>query len=386
MLAEIALFTRGLAGIERKQIKLMWFLDCASWTELPRALPWYHDDEAEWPGAHGEHSRNFRDEKIDIRTLNDLESLEGKATAGYRSQGKGIVITLNPAEHQIIRNEEFAKRVGNAATKLNAVVELQGGILSHVYYALKRCGATVAVKNPASFSTPSAKVKKLVRDKIPDVVAAGGEVARIAHLPPEQRRTALKIKLVEEALEVRDSSMEDLIYEIADVLDVVDALIDVAQISLDDLREVRRKKQEERGGFEDGVVLVETRPEENTVLEGPGEPTSLLPPDGGARSRIVNAGQPPPLEEARPGPFDIRHGDDFVEFVHTSTFRLTHPEWVLSSPRRVRVDSKQPALSIEWTLEGKRQGAEVKLRLKILLGTKQLSLPLEPTAAAETEK
>jgi len=93
---------------------------------------------------------------------------------------------------------------------------------------------------------------------------------------------------------------------------------------------------------------------------------------------VVETNQSGPLEDTKPGPFDIRTGADFVEFVHTAVVGLTHPEWRVTSPEKIRVDARAPAGSIEWTLEGKREGGQIKLRMKIRLGTMQLNLPLEP--------
>jgi predicted house-cleaning noncanonical NTP pyrophosphatase (MazG superfamily) len=380
---DIALFTRRLAAIEGKPVKLMWFLGCPSWTGLPSALPWYHDFEADdWTTAGSNYQRNSRDEIVSLSTLNDLEKLEQKALKSYKpSNARRLVIRLNPVEDLIIRNQAVAERIGKAACGLGAIVELQGGVLSHLYYVLRRTGADVAVRNRPSFSVPPAAIQKLVRDKIPHVVAAGGEVAKISHLAPEELVAALKIKLVEEAFEARDAAASDLVHELADVLEVVDALTEVSQISRKELQKVRQMKRARRGGFKRGVVLLET-----SLMLGDSSsasPTqSMFPlPEDGAQGRVVETSRSIPLEDTRPGPFDIRNGVDFVEFVHTGVVGLTHPEWSLKSPERIRVDARAPADSIAWSLEGKREGGQIKLRVKIRLGTVQMSLPLEPKSA-----
>ena len=79
--------------------------------------------------------------------------------------------------------------------------------------------------------------------------------------------------------------------------------------------------------------------------------SSLLPPavkDAG----VVETNQAARLESTRPGPFDVREAEDFVEFVHTFDVGLTHSEWRLGSPERIRVGTSVPADSIEWTIEG----------------------------------
>ena len=377
---DIALFTRRLAAIEAKPVKLMWFLGCAPWTELPSALPWYHDFEADdWTAAGSDYQRNKRDQIVSLRTLRDLEELEQRALEAYKtSNAKPLVVCLNPVEDRIIRNEAVAERIGHAACTLGAIVELQGGVLSHLYYVLRRTGANVAVRNRPSFSVRPAAIQKLVRDKIPHDVAAGGEVATISHLAPDELRSALKIKLVEEAFEARDAAASDLVHELADVLEVMDALITVSKISRSELGRVRRMKRARRGGFKKGVMLLETSLELRDNSSASLTQSMFPPADDGPQGRVVETNQSGPLEDTKPGPFDIRTGADFVEFVHTAVVGLTHPEWRLTSPEKIRVDTRAPAGSIEWTLEGKREGGQIKLRMKIRLGTMQLNLPLEP--------
>jgi len=374
---EIAAFTRKLAVAEGKRIKLMWFLGCHPWTGPLGVLPWYHDFEADdWTSTERTYRPNSRDETLPLRTLVDLEDLERKAAAGYQpSSARQLVVQLNPAEDRIIRDEAVAQKVGAAAASLSAVVELQGGILSHVYYSLRRAGANVSVRRPPSFALRPAVFQKLVRDRIPEVVAAGGEFAKISHLTPAELSTALKIKLVEEAFEARDAASAELLGELADVLEVLDALLGTSGFSWEDLEEARSRKHARRGGFKEGVVLIET----SLVADGgrSDEFTPLLPEMPEAMPRVVQSNAQIHLEQARPGPFDMRTGSDFIELIQSSTVGLTHPEWHLTSPQRVRLDPSIAASSMEWTLEGQRHGSQLRLRLRVRLGTRQLSLPLD---------
>jgi hypothetical protein len=168
------------------------------------------------------------------------------------------------------------------------------------------------------------------------------------------------------------------------VLDVVDALVRVSGISRRELRTVRRAKRRRRGGFREGLVLLETSlPLEersrtsklSTIL-----PTPLQP------SRVVETTRSVQLETTAPGPFDIREGEDFVEFVHTIATGLTQREWRATSPGKIRVDTTAPPDSVEWILEGKREGGQMKLRLKIRLGSGQLRLPLDIADASQDSK
>jgi Uncharacterized conserved protein len=368
----IGLFTRQLAALEGKAVKVMWFLDCAPGTGLPSVLAWYHDNEADdWQTATQERARNAQDEILELRETADLEDLERKAESGYRPEdARRLVVSLNPVEDQFIRNELIAERVGKAARQLKAVVELRGGVLSHLYYVLRRTGADVSVRNRPRFALPPERFHKLVRDKIPGAVAAGGEFAKIVRLPPDQLTGALKIKLVEEAFEARDATPENLIGELADVLEVVDALRKASGIGVKELDSARRAKRVRRGGFDEGVVLLETS-HSRLDPEMPG--ASMLPIE--APTGVLETLQLPALEAARQGPFDVREIDDFVEFVHSLSIALTYTEWSLASPHRLFLKAHPLMGSIEWTVEGKREGALLKLRLKIRIGTQQLELP-----------
>ena len=370
---QMTLFTRQLAGVEGRAVKIMWFLGCAPWTGLPHALPWYHDFEADGWTTAGSHQRNSRDEVVALRTLDDLKALERKAADAYKPMdARRLLVLLDPAEDQIIRSEAVAERVGKAAHSLGAIVELQGGVLSHVYYALRRTGVDVSVKNRPHFRPRHTTFHKLVRDRIPGVVAAGGERAKIRRLSPEELRAALKIKLVEEAFEARDATADELVQELADVLEVVDALIEASHISPSEQQKVQNAKRLSRGGFKEGIMLLETKLdqwESETASTTP----SVLP--GATRGAgVVETAQSVRLEGVRSGPSEVREGEEFVEFVHTFDVGLTHAEWSLASPETLGIDTPLPADSIGWIVEGKRDGAQLKLRLKIRVGTRQMRL------------
>ena len=97
--------------------------------------------------------------------------------------------------------------------------------------------------------------RKLVRDRIPEIIRAEGRQPVVQHLAADQRRAALLAKLVEEAVEAAED--EDLAEELADVLEVVRALAAELGLSLEEVTELADRKRARRGGFEDGVFLVE---------------------------------------------------------------------------------------------------------------------------------
>lgn len=103
---------------------------------------------------------------------------------------------------------------------------------------------------------------KLVRDRIPDIIAAKGERAETRILPDDEYAAALKEKLAEEAQEVaRATAREDVTRELADVLEVVRAIATVHGIPPTEIEAVRRERARTRGAFRRKILLVATEGE-----------------------------------------------------------------------------------------------------------------------------
>lgn len=99
---------------------------------------------------------------------------------------------------------------------------------------------------------------KLVRDLIPEVIQKDGKKCTTRVLAPEEHLGEIKLKMQEEALEFKEATeQKDAIEELADVLELVHAALDVYNVSYQELERVRLAKKEKRGGFSDGIYLVE---------------------------------------------------------------------------------------------------------------------------------
>ena len=97
---------------------------------------------------------------------------------------------------------------------------------------------------------------KLVRDKIPAIIAAHGGVPRTKLLKnDDEYLAALKNKLVEEALEVQETAVVE---ELSDVMEVVQALAKHLGISLEEIEEVRVNKTQTNGSFNGRIFLEST--------------------------------------------------------------------------------------------------------------------------------
>jgi predicted house-cleaning noncanonical NTP pyrophosphatase (MazG superfamily) len=102
-----------------------------------------------------------------------------------------------------------------------------------------------------------ASYKKLVRDKIPELIAEKGEHPMTRTLTDDTEYiTELLAKLVEEASEcAATNDSEALTAELADLEEVILALISVTGIDPHEIEHVREHKHEERGGFEQRIFL-----------------------------------------------------------------------------------------------------------------------------------
>ena len=106
---------------------------------------------------------------------------------------------------------------------------------------------------------------KLVRDKMVDIYdqdvrnEVGMSDYKVRYMSAEETLESLKDKLLEEAVEVfkvyKKEDKTELKEELADVIEVIDAMLFHNKISLEEVLKLRDMKKEKRGGFEKGVFL-----------------------------------------------------------------------------------------------------------------------------------
>ena len=94
---------------------------------------------------------------------------------------------------------------------------------------------------------------KLVRDRIPEIIRKSGRECAIEVMSDPEYRDALWQKLVEEAAEAQDAAaqleLEGITMELADLCEVMDAIMDAYDIQREAVLEVQSARREERGGF-----------------------------------------------------------------------------------------------------------------------------------------
>lgn len=95
---------------------------------------------------------------------------------------------------------------------------------------------------------------KLVRDKIPNIIEQAGKQCVVETLDNNDYFDRLNKKLAEELEEYnQDFSLEEL----ADLLEVVYAILDYKKVSRDEFEKIRQAKLAERGGFTQRLLLKE---------------------------------------------------------------------------------------------------------------------------------
>ena len=97
---------------------------------------------------------------------------------------------------------------------------------------------------------------KLVRDNIPEIIKCNNDgEAVIKILSDEEYKKALEDKLYEEYQEVLESSGEDRVEELADMLEIMISLAKLEKSNLEKIIEIAKKKKAKRGGFDKKLYL-----------------------------------------------------------------------------------------------------------------------------------
>lgn len=253
---EIAKRTRSIADKLDANAQIMWFCGVPEAYGVGRNIPWFRSREVFDPAPR-------QQEKLRPFVINNQADLE-------RLPPGRVTLKLSP-EASLIRDEGFIDRVIQVAKIRSLPIELDGSILGHTYYKLSQEQIPVILSNEPKYYRKRRKqvFGKIVRDKIPANIAAGGEAVREAKLAREDLRLGLSGKLLEELEElIRARSHEERTAELADVLEVLRGLAGSLSLDWNDIEEASQRKREKRGGFVDGRVLIETSlPRRNNPLD-----------------------------------------------------------------------------------------------------------------------
>lgn len=95
---------------------------------------------------------------------------------------------------------------------------------------------------------------KLVRDNIPEICRSNNQTAVTEILDDSSYKTALKNKLNEEVNEYLESGDAQ---ELADILEVVEALADTDNKTFSDIMDIKSRKLKKNGAFKKRLFLKE---------------------------------------------------------------------------------------------------------------------------------
>ncbi len=99
--------------------------------------------------------------------------------------------------------------------------------------------------------------KKLIRDRIPEIISSRGLRCKLRRLTARRYEKALREKLLEEAVELRAAKGKGAsLNELIDLQELVDACRQNLGVGPKRFRELVKRKRKERGGFKKRLFLV----------------------------------------------------------------------------------------------------------------------------------
>lgn len=100
---------------------------------------------------------------------------------------------------------------------------------------------------------------KLIRDRIPEIIAANNQTAETRVLNKKEFIKELRKKILEEAKELNEGSGHDnLIEELVDIQEIIDAILEEKKVKFLEFRKIQTEKRQKRGGFKKKLFLIKT--------------------------------------------------------------------------------------------------------------------------------
>jgi hypothetical protein len=162
---EVALRTHAIAQQLGVACHVMWFIGCVDNEGKTFNIPWY------WVPAHTTEKNEDRSRHLSF-VVTGRESLERLKSSN--PDGSRLMLVLRPDHPSLFRDNDFVNEVAQVAQERGLPIVLEGSTLAHAYYLLVRAGCTVIGRGEKDYSRvrKSVPLGKIVRDKIPDRIAA----------------------------------------------------------------------------------------------------------------------------------------------------------------------------------------------------------------------
>ncbi|OJD58706.1 phosphoribosyl-ATP pyrophosphohydrolase [Bacillus sp. N35-10-4] len=101
---------------------------------------------------------------------------------------------------------------------------------------------------------------KLIRNKIPQIIKANGKTPTTRILSEDEYIKEICKKTEEELTEYLEATTkEHKLEELSDLLELINALAEYEGATLEEIDKIRRKKAEERGGFQNRIFLQDVK-------------------------------------------------------------------------------------------------------------------------------
>lgn len=256
---QISETTQKIANFLKKPVTVMYFVGVFPETGYQPLLPWFYTTEEISDTTEKFSEIIFSEKKFLIANKANFEELKSQVSNLKNKNKVSIKLKLVP---DLLRDKDFIEEIGRFASEHNIPVEIDGSILSHPYYILRKQNARVRVNNLLDPDYSGGQnFYKLVRDKIPVTISLKGESVTFHNvINATEFLELLKQKLVEEAFECFwENDNDKLIQELADLYEVIRGVIKLFQKNIAEIIEIADNKKDEKGGFEQGTFLIETR-------------------------------------------------------------------------------------------------------------------------------
>ena len=174
------------------------------------------------------------------------------------------VISKSPAAFE----RAFFARIGQTSEDFIDSKLAAGSDVGSVKYLFEITAAAIAQQNyctagafedyhvPKEFTPPRevTRIYKLVRDRIPEIIENSGKTCTYDILDDAAYLKMLDAKLSEELNEYQNSKS---IEELADLLEVMGAVVKARGYTWEELTQIRKAKREKRGAFNKRIYLKE---------------------------------------------------------------------------------------------------------------------------------
>jgi predicted house-cleaning noncanonical NTP pyrophosphatase (MazG superfamily)/predicted RNase H-like nuclease len=187
-------------------------------------------------------------EERDKKLINNLNQLRNELSRYVANIDNFLPLLVNSKKYRTKTLKEYEDMLDAIVCGLVGCFYIDGNITVYGDEA-----GAIWVPKVKKGETKVMVYNKLVRDKIPEVIANTGKGCAVDLVYGKERYKLLENKLKEEVEEfLQDKNLEEL----ADIMEVVFGLAESLGYSEAELMKKRDEKREERGGFKEGVVLL----------------------------------------------------------------------------------------------------------------------------------